>query len=666
MAQKQILNFINGEFVSAKSGKTFENVSPVDGSLVGMVSEAGKEEVDAAVKAARAALEGPWAAMDIAKRSELLYAVADEINRRFKDFLDAEVADTGKPHILASHIDIPRGAANFKIFADVVKNVPTESFQMTTPDGGAAFNYAIRVPKGVIAVVAPWNLPLLLMTWKVGPALACGNTVVVKPSEETPSTATLLGEVMNKVGIPKGVYNVVHGFGPNSAGEFLTRHPGVNAITFTGETRTGTAIMKAAAEKTRAVSMELGGKNAGIVFADADFDAAVDGIARASFANTGQICLGTERVYVERKIFDKFVPALVKAAQKMKIGRPEAEGTQLGPLISHEHRNKVLSYMKKAVDEGAKVWTGGKIPDMGKELEKGAWIEPTIWTGLPETATVVQEEIFGPCCHIQPFDTEADAIRMANDTPYGLATTVWTSNLGRHIAVPLIDVGLLDQQLVPARPAHRVRRLQGFGHRPRRRRAFARVLYRVAKRVREARSRQGRAGRAPRVRCRGGLGSRARKGNRGSPQMTGGGIVATALVAHVPTLDIARTRRTTSKRWCRQKCVWGRPCAPPSNLTCGSSSRRIGCRRSTGFRRARPNTRGCASRRRRPISSRVCPTSIRVIRSSAPHSSMPGTLPASLRCATRPRITAGTTARSCRSSISIRTAKWLSSACRSC
>ena len=443
MADKKILNFINGEFVASKSGKTFEDRSPVDGSLVGVVSEAGKEEVDAAVKAARAALEGPWSTMDIAKRSELLYGVADEINRRFKDFLDAEVADTGKPHALAKHIDIPRGAANFKIFADVVKNVPTESFQMTTPHGGAAFNYAIRVPKGVIAVVAPWNLPLLLMTWKVGPALACGNTVVVKPSEETPSTATLLGEVMNKVGVPKGVYNVVHGFGPNSAGEFLTRHPGVNAITFTGETRTGTAIMKAAAEKTRAVSMELGGKNAGIVFADADFEAAVDGIARASFANTGQICLGTERVYVERKIFDKFVAALAKKAQSMKIGRPEAEGTQLGPLISHEHRNKVVSYFKKAVDEGAKVVTGGKIPDMGPELSKGAWVEPTIWTGLPETATVVQEEIFGPCCHVQPFDTEAEAVTMANDTQYGLATTVWTTNLARaHRVAAKIDVGI--------------------------------------------------------------------------------------------------------------------------------------------------------------------------------------------------------------------------------
>jgi aminomuconate-semialdehyde/2-hydroxymuconate-6-semialdehyde dehydrogenase len=443
MAQKQILNFINGEFVAAKSGKTFEDRSPVDNRLVGMVSEAGEPEVDAAVKAARAALEGPWGTMDIAKRSELLYAVADEINRRFTDFLDAEVADTGKPHSLAKHIDIPRGAANFKIFADVVKNVPTESFQMTTPDGGAAFNYAIRVPKGVIAVIAPWNLPLLLMTWKVGPALACGNAVVVKPSEETPSTATLLGEVMNKVGVPKGVYNVVHGFGPNSAGEFLTRHPLVNAITFTGETRTGTAIMKAAAEGTRAVSFELGGKNAGLVFADADFENAVDGIARASFANTGQICLGTERCYVERPIFDKFVAALKVKAEGMKIGRPEEPGTVLGPLISHEHRKKVLSYMKKAVDEGANVITGGGIPDMPKELAEGAWIKPTIWTGLPETAAVVQEEIFGPCVHVTPFDHEHEAVDMANDTPYGLATTVWTSNLGRaHRVASKIDVGI--------------------------------------------------------------------------------------------------------------------------------------------------------------------------------------------------------------------------------
>jgi len=439
----RILNFIGGEFVASKSGKTFENRSPVDGRLIGHVAEAGAPEVDAAVHAARAALAGPWGQMDVAKRTEMLHAVADEINRRFDDFLEAEVADTGKPVSLASHLDIPRGAANFKIFADVVKNVPTEAFQMATPDGRGALNYSIRVPKGVVAVICPWNLPLLLMTWKVGPALACGNAVVVKPSEETPSTATLLGEVMNKVGVPKGVYNVVHGFGPDSAGEFLTRHRGVDAITFTGETRTGAAIMKAAADGVRPVSFELGGKNAAVVFADCDFDAAIEGVGRAVFANCGQVCLGTERVYVERPIFDRFVQAMKARAESMKPGRPEDKSTGIGPLISEEHRRKVLSYYRKAVEDGAKVVTGGSVPEMPGDLQNGAWIQPTIWTGLPETSAVIREEIFGPCCHIAPFDAEEEAIRLANDTPYGLATTIWTTNLTRaHRVAARIDVGI--------------------------------------------------------------------------------------------------------------------------------------------------------------------------------------------------------------------------------
>ena len=437
------LNFINGEYVTAKSGKTFENRSPADGRLVSMVSEAGAGEVDAAVKAARAALLGPWGKMEMAERTELLYGVANEVNRRFDEFLEAEVADTGKPHSLARHIDIPRGAANFKIFADVVKNVPTESFQMATPDGKGALNYAIRVPKGVIAVISPWNLPLLLMTWKVGPALACGNTVVVKPSEETPGTAALLGEVMNKVGMPKGVYNVIHGFGPGSAGELLTQHPGIDAVTFTGETRTGAAIMRTVADKVRPVSFEMGGKNAGIVFADCDFDAAIEGIGRAVFANCGQVCLGTERLYVERPIFDKFVAALKTKAESLKPGRPEDKATGIGPLISQEHRNKVLSYYKKAREEGATVVTGGGIPKLDGDLTGGSWVEPTIWTGLPETSAVVREEIFGPCCHIRPFDHEDEVIGLANDTEYGLATTIWTTNLSRaHRVSAKIDVGI--------------------------------------------------------------------------------------------------------------------------------------------------------------------------------------------------------------------------------
>lgn len=438
---KQYLNFIGGEFVATQN--TFENRAPADNRLLGRVHEAGAPEVDAAVAAARGAMNGEWGRMTVARRVELLHAVADEIDRRFDDFLAAEIADTGKPASVASHIDIPRGAANFKVFADVVKNVPTESFEMSTPDGGRALNYAVRKPLGVIAVICPWNLPLLLMTWKVGPALACGNAVVVKPSEETPATATLLGEVMNKVGIPAGVYNVVHGFGPGSAGELLTRHPGVDAITFTGETRTGEAIMQAAAKGVRPVSFELGGKNAAVVFADCDFDKAVAGVTRSAFENCGQVCLGTERVYVERPIFERFVQALKAKAEGLKIGPPEQEGVTLGPLISQEHRAKVLSSYEKARTEGATVVTGGGVPQMPAALAEGSWIQPTIWTGLREGAAVVREEIFGPCCHMAPFDTEEEAIALANDTPYGLATSIWTENLGRaHRMAGAIDVGI--------------------------------------------------------------------------------------------------------------------------------------------------------------------------------------------------------------------------------
>jgi aminomuconate-semialdehyde/2-hydroxymuconate-6-semialdehyde dehydrogenase len=288
-------------------------------------------------------------------------------------------------------------------------------------------------------VVCPWNFPLLLMTWKVGPALACGNTVVVKPSEETPRTAALLGEVMDAVGMPKGVFNVVHGFGPDSAGEFLTSHKDVDAITFTGETGTGTAIMKQAAVGLRDISFELGGKNPAIVFADCDIDKAIEGVARATFLNTGQVCLGTERIFVERSIFDKFVERLAAAAQAFEPGDPK-HPQYMGPLISDEHRSKVLGYYQRAVDEGATVVTGGGVP---KNVDGGFYVEPTIWTGLAPDSTVMREEVFGPCCGVIPFDTEEEAIAMANDTPYGLSATIWTQDLSRaHRVSAEMEVGI--------------------------------------------------------------------------------------------------------------------------------------------------------------------------------------------------------------------------------
>lgn len=432
---KEIKNYINGEFVTNVSGRTFENRNPVDNSQIGIVYEAGKPEVDAAVQAAKAALSGPWSKMTLVERTAILNRVADRINERFDEFLDAECKDTGKPRSMASKVDIPRGAANFKAFSEMLANEPTESFRTDTPDGQGAVNFGQRRPKGVIAVISPWNLPLLLMTFKVGPALACGNTVVVKPSEETPSTTALLGEVMTECGVPEGVYNVIHGFGPASAGEYLTSHPDINAITFTGETRTGQTIMQAAAVGLRDISMELGGKNPGIVFADCDLDKAIEGTMRSAFLNCGQVCLGTERVYVERPVFESFVERLKEKVAALKLGRPEDEGVDFGPLVSHEHRQKVLSYYKLAVQEGANVIIGGGVPDMGPDLNNGAWIEPTIWTGLPDDARVIREEIFGPCCHIRPFDTEEEVIALANDTEYGLAAAVWTENTSRSIRV---------------------------------------------------------------------------------------------------------------------------------------------------------------------------------------------------------------------------------------
>lgn len=319
---RDILNFIDGTYTAGSLDRWFDDIDPCTGRAHARVSEASASDVDRAVSAARAALTGPWAALTRKERTDIIRAIADEIDRRASDFLEAEVADTGKPHSLASTVDIPRGAANFRIFADILANLSEHAFPMDTPDGGHALNYTSRRPKGVIGVISPWNLPLLLMTWKVAPALACGNTVVAKPSEETPSTCAMLGEVMNAVGVPPGVFNVVHGFGPGSAGEALTTHPGVDAITFTGETRTGEAIMKAAAQGTRDVSSELGGKNAGIVFADCDLDKAVAGSLRSAFTNCGQVCLCTERLYVERPIFNEFVSRMKSGAEPWRPARP--------------------------------------------------------------------------------------------------------------------------------------------------------------------------------------------------------------------------------------------------------------------------------------------------------------------------------------------------------
>jgi aminomuconate-semialdehyde/2-hydroxymuconate-6-semialdehyde dehydrogenase len=438
---KQYRNFIGGRFVDGI--RTFADVDPVTGLTIAEVHEAGAEQVDAAVRAARSALSGPWGKLSVRDRCQLLRRVADLIDERGEELLAAEVADTGKPEARARTLDVARAAANFRSFADVVAAEGVEAYMLEHGEGAQALNYALRKPLGVVAAIVPWNLPLLLLTWKLAPALACGNTVVTKPSEETPGSATVLADILRAAGVPDGVYNVVHGFGGGSAGEALTAHPGIDGVTFTGSSPTGAGIMKTVAPRVRPVSFELGGKNAALVFADADIDKTLDGLTQSVFANTGQVCLCTERVYIERSVFDDVAHGLAERARGLRLGRPEDSETTTGPLISAGHREKVLRYFKLAEEAGATVLTGGGIPQMEDALAGGAWIEPTLWTGLTNHDQVVREEVFGPIAALIPFDTEDEAVTLANDTDYGLAAAVWTSDLKRaHRVAGQMDVGI--------------------------------------------------------------------------------------------------------------------------------------------------------------------------------------------------------------------------------
>ncbi|MCY0853912.1 2-hydroxymuconic semialdehyde dehydrogenase [Cupriavidus sp. D39] len=439
---KRLRNFIDGEFV--ESVQSFPKFSPIDGRELSHVAEADAAAVDAAVRAARRAQQGPWRQYTTAQRAETLHRIADSIQDRFDEFVAAEVADTGRPIAQAKALDIARGISNFRTFADLVSTAHGECFESVGADGTQLLNYVTRKPLGVVGVISPWNLPLLLLTWKVAPALAMGNSVVAKPSEESPTSATLLAEVIRDSGLPNGVFNLIHGHGPNAAGEWLTKHPEIDAITFTGESRTGSTIMKAVANGVKNVSFELGGKNAAIVFADADFDAAVEGVLRSSFINAGQVCMCTERVYVERSIFERFVSELKTRAEALRVGSPYESGITTGPMISSAHRDKVLSYFKLAVEEGANVVTGGNVPKFDNACDNGAFVQPTIWTGLPDSARCVNEEVFGPVCHISPFDAEDEVVARVNNSNYGLAACVWTTHLARgHRVAQRIETGIV-------------------------------------------------------------------------------------------------------------------------------------------------------------------------------------------------------------------------------
>jgi len=419
---RKLGNVIGGKAHYAKTGQgVILDRNPATNAIVATVPRSRKEDVDAAVEAARRA-QPAWAATPLEERCRILAKTADLLEARLADLAKLESLDTGKPISLASSLDIPRAVRNFRFFADFALREETERHAMEGHD-----SHTERMPVGVVGLVTPWNLPLYLLSWKAAPALAMGNAVVAKPSELTPLTADALAWALKEAGLPDGVFNVVHGYGAE-AGQALVEHPHVRAISFTGGTASGRKVAVAAAPHLKKVSLELGGKNPTVVFADCDLDTTVAGVARSAFLNTGQICLCGSRILVERRIEPEFTRRLVEAASALKVGDPLDPATQTGPLVSQEHRQKVEGYLTLAKEEGGRILCGGGRPTLGGDLDAGAWLQPTVIVGLPQSSRCVQEEIFGPVVTVQAFDSEDEAVRLANDVPYGLAASVWSGD----------------------------------------------------------------------------------------------------------------------------------------------------------------------------------------------------------------------------------------------
>ncbi|MEU9634596.1 aldehyde dehydrogenase [Streptomyces tendae] len=417
---ESIGHFIDGKTVGSADGASMLSVDPTGRTAWAEVARGSTTDVDRAVAAARSAFtEGPWPRMTQDERSAILHDVADALQDHADEMALLDTRDMGRPIALTRDNDIARSAANLRFFADDARLAVDTSF----PGRPGHHIYTRHEPAGVVAAVSPWNFPLMQATWKIAPALAYGNTVVLKPAEQSPASATRLAELAVQAGLPPGVLNVVHGPGPGGAGEALVAHQGVDLITFTGETRTGEAIMRAAAQGVRAVSFELGGKGASVIFADANLDEAVSVAADAAFSNAGQICLAGSRILVERSVHDRVVEALVDKARQLRLGDPRDPRTQVGPLSSAEHHAKVSGHLRRATEEGAVLLAGGD--------QEGWWVAPTVVVDAPADAAVCREEIFGPVVTVHPFDTEQEAVRVANATPYGLSAMVFTSRLAR-------------------------------------------------------------------------------------------------------------------------------------------------------------------------------------------------------------------------------------------
>lgn len=448
---EKIKNYINGELVAPLNNQYLDNYNPATGKVYSLIPDSQKEDVDLATKAAKMAFND-WSNTPKEKRSAILYRISELIEKNLDRLALAESTDNGKPFSLAKSVDIPRAAQNFHFFSTAILHFASEAHPME----GGVLNYTLRSPIGVAGCISPWNLPLYLFSWKIAPAIASGNCVVAKPSEITPMSAYLLSEICIDAGLPPGVLNIVHGLGP-SVGSAITKNPDIPLISFTGGTKTGETIASIAAPMFKKLSLELGGKNPNIIFADCDYDKMLKTTLRSSFANQGQICLCGSRIFVERPIYEKFKADFVEKTKALVVGDPQKAETNQGALVSKSHLEKVMSYIKLAQEEGGKVLAGGKQVDLSKEGLGGWFLEPTIIEGLSHDCRTNQEEIFGPVVTIMPFDTEEEVLMYANSTKYGLASTLWTENLSRanrmatkiHAGIVWINTWLLRDLRTP-------------------------------------------------------------------------------------------------------------------------------------------------------------------------------------------------------------------------
>lgn len=432
------MNYVDGVYCPPINEQYFDNINPATGAVYCLIPDSDENDLALAVKAAEKAFP-IWSNMPAEERSKILVRFSEGIEKRMEQFVAAESKDNGKPITLARHVDIPRAVSNFHFFASAIIHFSSESHYME----GVGINYTTRKPIGIVACISPWNLPLYLFSWKIAPALAAGNCVIAKPSEITPYTATMLGEIATEAGLPPGVLNILNGTGAN-IGDAMVRHPKISAISFTGGTATGEHIARTAAPMFKKLSLELGGKNPTIIFDDCDFDDALKTTIRSSFSNQGQICLCGSRIFVQKGIYEKFKQAFVAKVSTSIVSFPEDPKANLGAIVSESHLTKILTYIDLAKKEGGKVLTGGNRVFLPAPHDKGYYLEPTIFESLPYDCKTNQEEIFGPVVTITPFDTEEEVLMMANSTKYGLASSVWTTNVKKaHRIADQLNMGIV-------------------------------------------------------------------------------------------------------------------------------------------------------------------------------------------------------------------------------